>query len=582
MLRIYSLALIMTSIAIIIGGVSVYVLYNTAYEEKRLDLIQLAKSQARLIEAVARYDREQTGDVPLEKSASNTLSQVKDAISVYKGFGKTGEFVLGKKVDNEIIFLLQHRHRPFDSLGQPTNELPKAIPFPSKLAQPMRLALSKQSGTIVGLDYRGEKVLAAYEPVEELNLGIVAKLDISEIRTPYLNAIALISGVAVVIIIGGLLLFFQISNPILKRIKDNETRLSGILNNVVDGIITIDTLGTIQTLNPAAARIFGYKVEEVIGRNVKMLMPEPYCSKHDDYLRHYQQTGEAKIIGVGREVTGRRRNGSTFPLHLAINELHISGEKMFTGIVRDITLQKRNEEDLVAAKEDAEKANHAKSVFLSNVSHELRTPLNAILGFSQLLDLTEMDSTKKDYIHEIIKGGNHLLELINEILDLSKIEWGNVELLIKSCSLHKIINDSLAMIKPFADNCSIQIEDKVSILPDISINVDYLKFKQVLLNLLSNSIKYNCEKGKVIINYSLSDNDMLCLSVADTGKGFTSEQISNLFEPFERFGAVNSHIEGTGLGLVISKELIEKMGGIIDVESEVGKGSRFIIQIPLS
>jgi len=582
MLRFYSLALIMTTIAIIIGGVSVIVLYNTAYEEKRLDLIQLAKSQARLIESIARFSRKPGDDVFPEESTTNTISQVKDAISVYKGFGQTGEFVLGKKVANEIVFLLQHRHRQLDSNGQPTNELPKAIPFSSKLAQPMRLALSNQSGTIVGLDYRGEKVLAAHEPIKELNLGIVAKIDISEIRAPYYKEIGLISGIAIVIITGGIFLFFKISNPILKRIQDNEARTSGILNNVVDGIITIDSIGTIETLNPAAARIFNYEVEELIGQNVKILMPEPYHSEHDGYLKKYQQTGEAKIIGVGRDLIGRRKDGSTFPLRLAINELYISQQRMFTGILRDITLQKRNEEEMLAAKEDAEKASRAKSVFLSNMSHELRTPLNAILGFSQLLDVTETDEVKRNYIQEIIAGGNHLLELINEILDLATIETGKQTLSIKNHCLQQIISDSLSMVKPFADSHSIQIEDRVTSLPDISVYIDAMRFKQVLLNILSNAIKYNNENGKVTIDCLSNDNNMLDLSITDTGSGFTPDQLSHLFEPFERFGAVNSRIEGTGLGLVIAKNIIENMGGAISVESEVGKGSRFIIQVPLT
>ena len=145
----------------------------------------------------------------------------------------------------------------------------------------------------------------------------------------------------------------------------------------------------------------------------------------------------------------------------------------------------------------------------------------------------------------------------------------------------KNLNNSLLMIKPLAAKQAIQINDKVSSLPDININIDEMRFKQVLLNILSNAIKYNSEKGKVTIDSSPCDENMFCLSITDTGKGFTIKQLSHLFEPFERFGAENSHIEGTGLGLVIAKDLIELMDGSITVESEVGKGSRSIIQVPL-
>ena len=241
--------------------------------------------------------------------------------------------------------------------------------------------------------------------------------------------------------------------------------------------------------------------------------------------------------------------------------------------------------ELVIALEQTELANgenEAKSQFLSSISHELRTPLNAIIGFSQLLEIDEEDEEKRKHIQEVLRAGDHLLELINQTLDLAKIESGNLDLSIENHSVHIILNDSLAMIKPFADKHAIQIDDKVSSLPDINISVDNMHFKQILLNVLSNAIKYNSEKGKVTIDCSSNDKNMLCLSITDIGKGFTAKQLSHLFEPFERFGAENSHIEGTGLGLVIAKDLIELMGGTITVESELGKGSRFIIQVPLS
>ena len=230
----------------------------------------------------------------------------------------------------------------------------------------------------------------------------------------------------------------------------------------------------------------------------------------------------------------------------------------------------------------AEKANEIKSNFLTSMSHELRTPLNSILGFSQILKITEKDDVKKNNIQEIINAGNHLLELINDILNLSKIESGNVDISIDNYCFNNILNSALSMIMPVAERHSIQIDNKVSSLPDININVDEVRFKQALLNILSNAVKYNSKNGKVIIDISPNDKTMLNLSILDSGKGLTAEQQIKIFKPFERAGAENSDIEGTGLGLAISKELIEKMGGSIGVESEVGKGSRFWIQIPLS
>ena len=237
---------------------------------------------------------------------------------------------------------------------------------------------------------------------------------------------------------------------------------------------------------------------------------------------------------------------------------------------------------LQTQKEIAENANLAKSQFLSTMSHELRTPMNAILGFSQLLVMDEKDDLKKGNLQEIINAGNHLLELINQVLDLSKIESGETHLSIDNYKLIDLLYNSLLTIRPIADKQSIEIESKVDPLLTCRINVDKNRFHQILLNLLSNAIKYNSENGKVTIDCILMDKNILCLSVSDTGKGLTTEQQSRLFKPFDRVGAENSHIGGSGLGLVISKDLIEQMGGTIGFESEIGKGSRFWIQIPCS
>ena len=229
-----------------------------------------------------------------------------------------------------------------------------------------------------------------------------------------------------------------------------------------------------------------------------------------------------------------------------------------------------------------EKANQATARFLSSMSHEIRTPLNAILGFSQIIEMDTKEERTKRNSQEIIDGGHHLLQLINDVLDLSKIESGHVDLSIKSHSFNNVFKEAISMIQPIADKYSIQICNNVSPSSDVNINIDRVRFKQVLLNVLSNAIKYNSKNGKVIIGYSFNDENMLCLSFTDSGEGLTDEQQVSIFLPFDRAGRENSNIEGTGLGLVISKNLIEKMGGKITVECQVGNGCCFLVQVPLS
>lgn len=244
--------------------------------------------------------------------------------------------------------------------------------------------------------------------------------------------------------------------------------------------------------------------------------------------------------------------------------------------------EKLRNDALVKAKQEADRANRAKSLFLSSMSHEMRTPLNAILGFSQLIEIDAKDDLTKENVQEINQAGKHLLMLIDDLLELSLIESGKVRLCIESYNLKEILEFCLSMVKSSTEKMSIQIDNKVDSLPDIKIQVDDKRFKQIILNLLSNAIKYNNKNGSVIINYSIEDEKMLCLSITDTGKGIAPHYHDNLFNLFDRAGQECSTITGTGLGLAISKKLIEKMDGTIGFESTVGEGSHFWVKVSLA
>ncbi len=363
----------------------------------------------------------------------------------------------------------------------------------------------------------------------------------------------------------------------------SEGRLKAILENVVDGIITIDEHGSVQSFNSAAERIFGYSVDEVMGKNIKQLMPEPYQSEHDQLIQNYLQTGNAKIIGIGREVIGLRKDGSQFPLELAVSAMWIRETLLFSGIVRDITARKRSEDQLLQAKEEAEQANHAKSEFLSRMSHELRTPMNSVLGFAQLLK-GDTKNPLADYqienVDRIYSAGKHLLRIINEVLDLARIEAGLINLTIKTVDIVGILNEVISTFRPLTEEGGISLEWESGHDQNCYVRADSGCLRQVLLNLVSNAIKFNKPGGSVKLSFADEKNRKIRINVKDTGPGVAPENIDKLFEPFDRLDANHTAIEGTGIGLTISKQLIENMGGAIGVNSVVGKGSCFYVELP--
>ena len=255
--------------------------------------------------------------------------------------------------------------------------------------------------------------------------------------------------------------------------------------------------------------------------------------------------------------------------------------KMSSEVERDVNLLKEAKYEISVAKDEAEKANKAKSEFLSNMSHELRTPLNAIIGFAQLLEIDGVNDDQKDSVNEIKKAGEHLLSLINQVLDLSKIEAGRFELSMDTVDLDSLVDECLSLISPLQSKHNIEVTKHVN-TPNLLLNGDYLRIKQVLINLLSNAIKYNKPSGEVIIQTSKLDSRYCRILIQDTGIGISQNEIRQLFKPFQRLNADNYETEGTGIGLFISKSLVELMNGSISVESEVGQGSKFIIDIPLS
>lgn len=331
--------MIMTCVALVAGAISLVVQYDAAFEHERERLVETVQSRARLIESVAEFDAvHSTTDISGGSEAA-TLSQVVRAHERFRGFGETGEFTLARQEGDKIVFLLRHRH--FDL------ENPRPVPFNSELAEPMRRALSGESGTVIGLDYRGEKVLAAYEPVGIVGWGVVCKIDLSEIRRVFVRAGLAASSVGALVILAGAFLLLRSAAPLIERLESSEAQTLAILETAADGIITIDEGGIVRMFNSAAERIFGFSANEVVGKNINMLIPPPHKDRHNDYIARYVQTGEARVVGKRVELEGQRKDESIFSLEAAVSEVKMHGRRLFTGVFRDITERKRLEKEIL-------------------------------------------------------------------------------------------------------------------------------------------------------------------------------------------------------------------------------------------
>ncbi len=369
-----------------------------------------------------------------------------------------------------------------------------------------------------------------------------------------------------------------------EALKDREIQMRSITDSAYDAILMLDPSEKISYWNLAAERIFGYTSEESIGKNPKDLLAPRF---HNDVplkefpKPHFGEKGT--VLGETFELDMDRKDQTIVPVQLSLSAVEMSNGWHSIGILRDITQQKKNEEELISAKTVAEEATHAKSEFLANMSHEIRTPMNAVIGFSELLKKTEMTVKQRDYINKIDASAKSLLGIINDILDFSKMEAGKLELESVDFRLDDVINNIISMNSNKASEKNIELINNIESDVPYCLVGDPLRVGQVLLNLVNNAVKFTSE-GHVFVEVSLIEqNDLSCrvkFSVSDTGIGLTKEQKDKLFSAFSQADtSVTRRFGGTGLGLTISKRLVEMMKGNISVESEFGVGSTFSFEI---
>ncbi len=720
--RLTLLAAIMVCVAASMGGITLRVLYTAALGAQREKLIHMATSQARLMEAVARFDAAHSPGFPGGPTEA-TLSQIADAHGRFEGFGRTGEFTLARREGDQIVFLLQHRH---GAIGTP-----RPIPFVGAVAEPMRRALSGRSGTFVGPDYRGTRVLAAYEPVGGLGLGIVAKTDLAEIRAPFVQAaqMAGLSGAALTVV--GIALFAVVGRPMVRRVEEGERKYRTLFESAGSAIVALAPDHKIIEFNRRAEEVHGRPRDEVqgadyvdafvssgaqesvatnIGKALRgestAVVEEPMTSGdgkevvllwsvapipdargepesvlmvgHDiterkraelellhhrahleevvaertadlssanqalhaseerfrdvatniaDWIWEVDREGRYTYVsGHGQEILGysrdemigkspfdfmpdeearttRERFAAAVAQHSALVDLESrslskSGEEVYLltnglpmlgpqgellgyrGVDKDITDRKEAERAIQDARATAEEASLAKSAFLARMSHELRTPMNSILGFSQLLRMDHtLTDTQRERVDQIARSGSHLLELVNEVLDLAEIETGNMALSPEQVDVASVVTEAVMAMQPVAQQADVEISLQEP--PSAHrVTADRGRLRQVLLNLLSNAVKYNRAKGSVAVSWSVAARGRVRLSVADTGRGIPEDRLDGLFDLFTRLHAHERDIEGTGVGLSLSKRLVEAMAGVVGVTSTVGEGSCFFIEIP--
>lgn len=334
--------------------------------------------------------------------------------------------------------------------------------------------------------------------------------------------------------------------------------------------------GNITYANDKFCAISGFSRDELLGQSHRMVQ----SGLHEAvFYEKFWRTIESGGIWRG-ELCDRCKGGGLYWVEATIYPVidEAGAPRQYIAICTDITALKQKEGLLIAAREVADRANQAKSDFLSSMSHELRTPMNAIIGFAQMLEYDrQMTADQQDNVHEILKAGHHLLELINEVLDLAKIESGRVDLSMEGIDLAALGEDCRQLIQPLADKTGLALA--VEIVPDSVVFADRVRLKQVLLNLLSNAIKYNRPNGRVRLTVAGAAADRLRIAVADTGAGVAPERIDELFQPFKRLGAEAGEIEGTGIGLTITRRLVEMMGGEMGVDSTPGVGSTFWLEL---
>jgi PAS domain S-box-containing protein len=553
--RVLVLILIMTMGLLLVTGITIGILYTAAFIEEKARLTETAQSQARLIEAVARYDVIHSADFPGGSGAA-TVEQIVAAHQEYEGFGNTGEFTLARRDGDLIVFVLEHRHA---QVGRP-----EPVPFDSALAEPMRRALLGGSGTVVGLDYRGATVLAAYEPVDVIDMGIVAKIDLREVQAPFWKAGLLAAGISLLVVIGSAALLIRVSNPMLAELQKrshrleemvtelgkSEERYRSIFELAAVGITHNSLEGRFIRLNQRFCEIVGYTLEEMLQLTFQdITYPDDLASD----LELVGQTLAGDIDSYTMEKRYLRKDASIVWVNLTVSLARdeAGNPRYFIGVIEDITPRKRAE---VALKSSLEE----KEVLLREIHHRVKNNMQVI---SSLLSL-QAANIKDERLHQLFQESQsrvRAMALIHEILydsdDLSSIDL--------STYMSRLVASLTRMYGADAAQVRLNIESD-----DITLRIyDMVPCGLAISELVTNSLKYafpDGREGEINLRVTSTPEGGVELVVRDDGVGLPAELDIRT-------------TSSMGMGLVVG--LVEKqLGGRLELDRT--QGTCFTITIP--
>jgi PAS domain S-box-containing protein len=524
------LFLIMAVATLVVSAISIVSLYRAAIEQHRLRLVEMVNIHARFIESIARFDSQYSVDRYPQGPRAATLDKVAAAHRQFEGFGETGEFVLAQREGDQISFILIRRHEKSD--------IPRTIPFAGQWAEPMRRVLSGESGVLTGLDYRGAEVLAAYEPVSILDLGLVAKIDTSEIRQPFIRAGFIAISAALLVIFFASRVFFRISRPIEQAIDQQAETFQILAETSREGIVLAGTDGIIQFVNPAVEKLFGYRHGELIGQTVKRLMPPEHSQVHDKYMKNYLQSGIPKIIGKGRQLMAQRKDGKRFPIYLSIGDINTSHARLFAGVIVDISEQQQLQREVLEIPVSEQR----------RIGQELHDGLGQQLTGLGLLATSLLNKASKPEHELATKLASGLQEAISQVRALSR---GLMPVDIDAEGFMNSVQNLIVDIRSQSDiSILLNIKDRVK----ISDNTSAMHLYRIVQEALNNAIKH-ADASKIEVGMGI-EGRRGCLLIRDNGKGLDV-----------------APGQSTGLGLRIMRHRCGLIDAELQINTSYGEGT---------